>query len=215
MSDDWRLKIELHDEGRVHALAERLDALALERGIRASFGDQIAVSRDGSELFCYTGTQAQADQVAALIDAQAAEHGWQVESELKRWHPVAAEWQDPSAPLPQTDEQLAAEHEQRILDERRDAEALGEPEWEVRIECGARDDARQLCSRLRGEGLAAVSRWRYVFVGADDEDAAQALAERLRAEIPPDAQIVAEGTLRAAARSAPPNPFAFLGGLGG
>ena len=41
MNDDWRLRIDLHDEGRAHVLSGRLEALALEHDLRASFGDRI------------------------------------------------------------------------------------------------------------------------------------------------------------------------------
>jgi hypothetical protein len=52
-------------------------------------------------------------------------------------------------------------------------------------------------------------------VGAPDEDAANALAERIRAEAPADSKVTAEGSLRAAWDQQPPNPFFFLGGLAG
>jgi len=50
-------------------------------------------------------------------------------------------------------------------------------------------------------------------VGAADEDAANALADRIRAEAPADSKVTAEGSLAAAWRERPPNPFFFLGGL--
>ena len=47
-----------------------------------------------------------------------------------------------------------------------------------------------------------------MLIGADDEDDANALAERLRAELP-GAQISVEANLRKLADNLPGNPFAF------
>jgi hypothetical protein len=60
-----------------------------------------------------------------------------------------------------------------------------------------------------------VRRWKYLLIGATDEDTANALAERLRSEAGPDAKVTAEGSGQAAYDERPSNPFAFLGGLGG
>jgi hypothetical protein len=69
--------------------------------------------------------------------------------------------------------------------------------------------------QLREEGLPAVHRWRYLPVGATDEDNAKALAERIRDAAPAGSRVAAEGTWAAAYAERPPNPFAVLGGLGG
>jgi hypothetical protein len=50
-------------------------------------------------------------------------------------------------------------------------------------------------------------------VGALNEEQANELADRLRAEAPPGSDIRAEGTFRAV-QSQVPNPFSYLGGLG-
>ena len=51
-------------------------------------------------MLVYAGEREQADRAAKAIRAIAAEHGWEVELELKRWHPTAEEWEDPDKPLP-------------------------------------------------------------------------------------------------------------------
>ena len=53
----------------------------------------------------------------------------------------------------------------------------------------SRDEAAELAARLEGEGIPALRRWRYVVAGAVSEDEAFALADRLRAELPDDADV--------------------------
>src|SRR5437588_2783017 len=100
MSDDWRLRIRVHDPSQAHLLAEQMAAWALQDELEHAFHDRVAVSNDGDELFCYTATQEQAERVQEMIHSLAAKEGWQVDVELKRWHPVAEEWEDPAKPLP-------------------------------------------------------------------------------------------------------------------
>jgi hypothetical protein len=215
MSNDWRLRIDLHESGIARSLTERLDASELEHDIAREFHDRVVVSRDGGEVFCYVDSRAQADAVEGLIRSVAADHGWKLESELRRWHPTAQEWEDPDTPLPESDAQLAAEHAELVDKERQEAREQGYPAFEVRLECPYPDAAEQLASKLRGEGIRSVQRSNYLLFGAPDEDSAQALAERLKAEAPAGSTAVVEGTGREAFDDRPPNPFAILGGLGG
>ena len=53
-----------------------------------------------------------------------------------------------------------------------------------------------------------------MLIGATDEAAAEAIAQRLRAELP-HAEITVETNMRKVWDSAPGNPFAWLGGLAG
>lgn len=72
----------------------------------------------------------------------------------------------------------------------------------------------KLAEGLGREGLPRMRRWRYVFVGASDEDAANTLAKGLEQEVPPGSTITVEGS-RQAGYAELPRPFAFLGGIGG
>jgi hypothetical protein len=58
-----------------------------------------------------------------------------------------------------------------------------------------------------------------VVAGADDEDTARGLAERIRKEAPAGATVLAEGSVQEIAQDAPfatPfTPFSVFGGLGG
>jgi hypothetical protein len=215
MSDDWRLRVGLFDQGTARALTERLSAEKLGEDLETSFGDRLVVSVDGPDVFVYAGTREQAERAERAIRSLAAEHGWDVEIELKRWHPTAEEWEDPDKPLPASDGDLAAEHEELIRREREEAREQGYPDFEVRVQCRSRSDAIALAERLRSEDIPSLRRWRYLLVGAADEDAAKELARRIAAESPPGAVVTTEGTGRAANEVRPGNPFAVFGGLGG
>ncbi|HEY4826151.1 MAG TPA: hypothetical protein VIH85_05260 [Solirubrobacteraceae bacterium] len=216
MSDDWRLEVGLFEDGRAHALTERLEAERLGEDLESSLGERLAVSGDGPNVFVYAGDRAQADAAAKVIRAVAAEHGWDIELELKRWHPAAEEWEDPDVRLPQTDAERAEEHAQLITQEREETAERGYAEYEVRVETSSHHDTVALANRLRDEGLPVTRRWRFLLVGARDEDAANALAERIRAEAPAGATVTAEVSRRAAYDDDPGRgSFAIFGGLGG
>lgn len=220
MNDDWRLRVDLHDDRRAHELTDRLEAFDLEHDLRTSFDDRVIVSRDGPEVFCYAATREQAQAAEKAIRSVAAEHGWPMDCELAHWHPSAQEWEDPDASLPLGDAERAAERRRLMDRERSESEAQGYPEYEVRVHCASHRDALELVERLRAEGVESVQRWQFVVLGAPDEDSAGALAERLRGEVPAASTITVEGSVREVLAQAPlatpfGNPFAVFGGLGG
>lgn len=214
MSDDWRLQIDPEGDGPAAFLVEHLDAGALEHDLSDAFHDRVIVSRDGSRVFLYAGTREQAESARELIDSLAQEHGWKLSSELRRWHPTAEDWEDPDKPLPEGGPKLSAEHENELAAEQEKARAQGYPDFEVRVEFPSHADAIKFRRRLQEEGFASVHRWRYLLIGAIDEDQANELAERLRSEAPPGSVVSVEGTWKAALAESPANPFAVLGGLG-
>jgi hypothetical protein len=211
MNDDWRLRIDLHEGGLAHGLIERLDASELEQELERSFSDRVVVSREGSEVFFYAGAREQADQAERLARSLASEHDWGLDCELQRWHPDSESWEPADKPLPASAGERAAEHAELIASERRE----DYPEFEVRVECASRQEAVELTAKLREEGLPVVHRFRFVVVGAPDEDTASVLAERIRAQAPPGSTVTAEGTPAAVLAKVGPNPFAIFGGMGG
>ncbi len=216
MSDDWRVKVDLLDEGAARSLTERLEAERLGEDVETAFGDRVIVSGEGANVYCYAGERAQAELAASAIRTIAADHDWKVEVSLARWHPDAEEWEDADVPLPSTDAERAAEHAQRVAKEREESAERGYAEYEVKVHCSSHRDTVKLADRLHDEGLPIVRRWKYLLVGARDEDAANALAERLRAEAPPGATVVAEVSQRAVWDDDPGRgSFAMFGGLGG
>lgn len=214
MNDDWRLRVDVHDAARAGWLTERLDASELEHKLERAFHDRVIVSQEGHHLFCYTGTREQAEAAESLIRSLAGEHGWQLDCELRRWHPEAEEWEAPEAPLPSTPAQHDAEHAARIARERCEAREQGYPSFEVRVQCRSEHDCRGFAEQLEAEGLAVVRRGHFLIVGAADEDTAQELATRFHREAPDGSAVVAEGTVPAV-MAGTSNPFAVFGGLGG
>lgn len=215
MNDDWRVRIDVHDEGLAHRLTEQMDADELEHDLEQAFHDRVIVSVDGPVVFCYAGTREQAQRVRDLVTELAARSDMHVDVEIAQWHPVSEEWESPDMPRPAAPTDLEEEREQRVEDERDESVAQGYPEFEVRVECLTRHDAAQLAHRLDEEGIAHVHRWSYLLIGATDEDSAQALAERLRGEVPAGTEVVVERNRRAVYEHRPFNPFTLLGGLGG
>ena len=195
------------------ALRERLDAEGLEHELSRAFDDRVIVSRNGTTLFLYAGDREQAEKAKALVEQLAQEHAEEVEVSFTRWHPEAEEWRPADEPLPTDTAAQGAEHAARVAREREESEASGYPEYEVRIDLPSHREAKELVERLSAEGLPSVHRWKYVLLGTADEDSADELAERVRAEVPPGSTVVVEGTWREADAERPRSPFAFLGGL--
>ena len=113
MNDDWRLHIDLHDEGIAHRLGESLQAEELEHDLKRSFADKVVVSVDGNDVFCYTGSREQAEAVQRLIDKLIADHHWEADVELTHWHPTAERWEPAGEPEPTDPEAVARERKGR------------------------------------------------------------------------------------------------------
>jgi hypothetical protein len=215
VNDDWRLRITLHEREDANTLADGLAASVLERELIESIHDRIIVSRDDAEVFCYTATREQAETAEVAIRAIAEEHAWEPDFELTHWHPTAEAWEDPDAPLPQSDADRAAEHAEMIAREHATEREHGYPDYEVRIECVSRKEALAFSEQLRAEGIANVNRFKYLLIGATDEDAAQALADRLRTEAPAGSVITVEGTLASVEAGEARSRFAIFTGIAG
>jgi hypothetical protein len=213
MNDDWRLQIDFADEGFADHLHDRLDAEELEHDLSDAFQDRVIVSRNGTTIFLYAGDREQAEKARKLVERLIQEDNEKVEVDFTRWHPEAEEWHPADEPLPDGAEAAAAEHAARAAHERQESEEDGYPQWEVRIDLPSHEDAKELVERLRAEGIPTVHRWKYVLVGANDEDTANQLAERIRNEAPPGSNLAVEGTWREAYAERPRSPFWFLSGL--
>jgi hypothetical protein len=215
MNDEWRLQVDLHDSSHGHALIKHVGAAELEHDLSNAFRDRVIVSRDDDRIFLYAGSRDQIERARDLLLSLGQEHGWSFDVDLRRWHPVAEEWEDPEGPLPVSESAKVAERKELMHVEDEEADERGEPEFEVRVDLDSRHEAARFAEQLKSEGIPTVHRWRYLLVGARDEDAAKALAERIRGEAPPDGKVAVEGTWKLAYAERSPSPFAFLGGLAG
>jgi hypothetical protein len=214
MADDWRVTIDFDDEGDGTQFAEWLAAVELEAEERDRLGERVVVSRDGPRVFLYADSEDQGRAVFQTVQARIQSEGQSAVTALERWHPVEQAWKDASVPLPETEEQLRAEHER--LQEREAAESLekGRAEWEVRIELPSHEETVELAERLESEGIPVVRRYTFLLAGSANEDDAHALAERLEREAPAGARIEVEPGGGLVWEVAPRNPFVLFGGLG-
>lgn len=213
MNDDWRVEVDFVEEGLADALHDRLDAAELEHDLSGAFEDRVIVSRNGTTLFLYAGDREQAEKAQALVEKLAQEEQEDVKVSLAHWHHEAEEWRPADDPLPDGAAAQAAEHAERVAKERQETAETGSPEYEVRIDLPSHADAKELVERLSAEGLRSVHRWKYVLLGAADEDSANQLAARVRSEVPTGSTVTVEGTWREAYAERPHSPFWFLGGL--
>jgi hypothetical protein len=189
----------MHDEFRLRAHVQRpkdllkaLKGLALDEQAHRDLG-RLAVTHDHDDVFLYADSRPAAERAREVVQGAMAQHGIEGQLEVSRWHPVEERWEDVSAPLPQSDVDAAAERARRDATEDAESLAGGVPQWEVRITLSSHHDARAFAERLRGEGIPVTQRWRHLFVGANDEDEAAAMAERLRTEAPAGSEVVADG----------------------
>lgn len=216
MDDDWRLQIDLDDKGAVGEIADHLRSSELEHDLATELDKRVILSHEGETIYLYAGDRDQLEQARPVIEAFVDKKGWKANLDLRHWHKEAEEWESPDAAEPTTAAEKDAEHEQLIQKEDEEtAERGGLAAYEVRAEFPSHKEAREFAKKLKDEGFEPVRRWHYLVVGAADEDAAKELADRIRAEAPADAKVKAEYSLAYVYGERPPNPFFWLGGLGG
>lgn len=215
MNDDWRVRAELGDHGQAADLADLLAHGELEHSLESAARRRVIVSVDGAEVFVYAADREQAERAAAALTTTARARGFTVTTELRRWHPLAERWEDPELPLPATDAESSAERADEVAQERAEAATLDYSEYEVRVALPTHRETVAVANQLRADGIPSLRRWRYLLIGAGDEQSANELAQRVTAAAPSDAAVTVEATAAAVEAELPPNPFAVFGGLGG
>jgi hypothetical protein len=216
MADDFRLQIELDASGDGFSFAESMRELSLERDARKRLGDRVAVSADGPKVFVYTDTEEAANEARRVIGPLLAEHRLTDSAlELTRWHPEEERWEPVDKPLPSTPEEEAAEHAVEEADDTAESVEQGFAEWEVRVELPSHGETVAFADRLEQEGIPVLRRWKFLLVGAPNEDEAEALAQRIESEAPQGSKVHAEISGAAVWKVGDPFPFAVFGGLGG
>ena len=214
MDDDWRLRVNLEHAEHAKALTGQLQADELGDDVARELGDAVVVSHDGPQVFLYTATQAAALAAERVVRVDLARHGLEPEIALSRWHPDAEDWEPADSASATTAAQREAEHARLMQREDADSAAHGVPDFEARAVLPTHHAAHELSERLTREGVPHTRRWRYVLIGAADEDAAHEWAQRLRDESPPGTEVTEEGTF-AYVEQANPTPFKGVAALGG
>jgi hypothetical protein len=191
--DDWRVRIELPDEGGAQDLLSRLglrqsDAEELADELREH---RLAVSRDDDTVFVYAATGMQAEQAGRVIESELNDLGLAPSRFVtERWLHEEERWNDdPEGP----------DVEEELLER-------GYAPWEVRVEADSLREADELAEQLRGEGYDVSRTFTYVIAGTGSREEAAELARRVHGEVEPGGELVYEVQ--------PQNPFAVFGGLG-
>jgi hypothetical protein len=192
VADDWRVKVTFKDEAHVRRTAELLHEHQVTEEARRRLGHRIAVSHDRGELFLYVGSEDAAREAELVVRDVLARHQMDAGFTVSRWHPAEEEWEDAGAPLPETAGRRHAEHERLIAEETRDSLACGYALWEVRVDMPAHREAVELAARLEAEGYQVIRRWKFLALGADNEDAANDLAKAVQRDAPADAIVQTE-----------------------
>jgi hypothetical protein len=192
VAEDWRVTATLHEHGHVAQLLIGIKEHGIESETRHRLGGQVAVSGEGSHVFVYASSEAAAREAERIVRELVGEHGLSAEFAVERWHPLEERWEDASVPFPDDTAAQRAEHERLEEDEAAESQRLGLAEWEVRLELPSHRQAVELAERLEAEGMSVVRRWKYLVVGANNEDEAKEIAGRLEHEAPGEAKIQVE-----------------------
>jgi hypothetical protein len=190
-SDDWRVTLSMSPAPADQA--QQSTALRqVEEDIRRQVSPGIGVGAGDTQIFLYAGTETAARDADRIARAVLAQHGITAESAVHRWHPIEERWENPDVPMPQTQAEREAEHQRLVDAETAESLASGKAQWEVRVELGSHHQAVALARKLEGEGRAVLRRWKFLVVGAGNEDEARELAGRITQEVPPDAAVMVE-----------------------
>ncbi len=190
--NDWRVTVGLHDQVHAGRAVQSLREHEVEDDVRRQLGHRVAVSADGSRVFLYAGTEIAAREAERVAREVMAQRNIDADFAVDRWHPAEEEWQDADVAMPQTDEERAAEHQRLEEEETREAVATGHPAWEVRVELPSHHEATALAGLLEAEGRPVIRRWKFLVLGANDEDDARNLARVIKQEAPAAASVHAE-----------------------
>lgn len=190
--NDWRVTISVVDPAQVHRAKQAISDSQVDQDVHRRLGRAIAVGAGDSRIFLYAGTEVAAWEAERVARDVLATHGIGAGFALHRWHPIEERWEDPRVAMPQTGAQRQAEHQRLLADETTESLTTGIAQWEARIEFRSHHEAAEMAARLRADGRTVLRRWRFLVVGANNEDDAQALARQLRQEAPPDATVRAE-----------------------
>ncbi len=187
--DDWRVTISLAGQAQAGQAQRALSGHEVEEDVRRQLGRTIVVGAGDSQIFLYAGTEIAAMEAERIARDALAHHDIQAVLALHRWHPIEEQWESPGVAMPQTDAERQAEHQRLVDSETAESLAAGTGRWQARVEFPSHREAVALARKLEDEGLPVVRRWKFLIVGADDEEDVRRLAEQIRREAPPDAVV--------------------------
>jgi hypothetical protein len=184
LEDEWRVEVKLDEEDHGRSLGDRLHKMKVDDEARKRLGNSVIVTRDGPRLFIYARHEQGAREAERAVRELLEQDGLAAEVQLTRWHPVGDAWRPADEPLPETDEEVAAEQQRHEDAEKAEAAETGKFDWEVVVHLPDRGAAVEFAEKLRGEGWPVKRRWRYVQVGVTTEEEAIGLGKKLEGEAP-------------------------------
>jgi hypothetical protein len=190
--DDWRVTISLAGQAQAGQAQRALSGHEVEEDVRRQLGQTIVVGAGDSQIFLYAGTEIAATEAERVARDVLAQHHIQAEFALHRWHPIEEQWESPDVAIPQTEAERQVEHQRLVDSETAESLAAGTGRWQARVEFPSHREAVALARKLEDEGLPVVRRWKFLLIGADNEDDVRDLAGRIRREAPPDAVVRVE-----------------------
>ena len=192
-ANDWRVSVRLHAGHQAGNAVKHVSSHRVEEEVQASLGGRVVVGTDGgNELFLYTHAQDAAAAAQQSVRDLLATHGMSADYTVERWHPVAEEWESADVTLPSTPAGVEAEHKELDAEETSESVSTGVALFEVRVQLPSHREAVALAARLASEGYSVVRRWRFLVVGANNEDQAAEFAAAIRQEAPAGALITTE-----------------------
>src|SRR3954452_16743519 len=122
MADEWRVEEEPTDRGHRLTVGDRVRSLDLDDEAKQRLGGRVVVTREGSKMFLYAGSEEAAREAEKVIGDLVAEDGLDAHTEVTRWDPGDHEWEEIS--------QQAADHEAAERDDD-DSDVLPHPAFVV------------------------------------------------------------------------------------
>jgi hypothetical protein len=191
--NDYRVTVRLHEPAHAGRATAALSAHGVEREVQERLGGRVMVGTDGGdELFLYTHSRNAAATAQQSVGDLLASHSLQADYSVQRWHPIAEEWESADIGLPDTPAEVQAEHKELDAEETKESLTGGVALFEVRVQLPSHHDSVALAARLKGEGYSVVRRWRFLVVGANNEDQVAEFATKIKQEAPAGSVITTE-----------------------
>jgi hypothetical protein len=166
---EWRVEVDLDDEQHGYSLGERLRAHDLDDEARKRIGGGAVVTRDGPRLYVYTTSAAAAREAERVVRELLEADRLTADVGVTRWDEERDAWVD-------------AEGGDVVEDPRAEQEG---PEYFVLVESDDQAALEALAERTAGP---VELRRGKLLIGSYDDEEVEALAERLRRELP-DARV--------------------------
>lgn len=146
-------------------------------------------------MFLYAATGDAAREAERVVREVFADQQLPADFALDRWDALKQKWVDPGTPVPGTAEVQQAEHQRLMDEETRQSLVHRQPGWEVRVGMPSHREAVALAEALSADGHPLIRRWKYLILGANNEDDARELAQAIERQAPPAASVRIEQAL--------------------